>query len=254
MFGLEHRIADEYPDYKLDYIEFMKSGMDWEYRIVSGDGRWTGNVFDFYTKVVNRLGISIGRPFAIDDMWRRIDNTDIDKAHRESLINALVHADYRGRMGVRIELRQNVLIVRNPGLFRIPIKEAEEGGQSDPRNPTLAKMFSLIGVVDRVGGGLYRIMETWKKNGFERPLIEESLIPPMVKLTLSMKIDPKTPVVPNEEKILRLMAADSRITINRISKEINIPATKAETIVRELKETGRLERIGGSKGGRWVVK
>ena len=254
MFGLEYRITSEAPDYKLDYIEYMRPGVEWEYRIVSGDGQWTGNVFDFYMSVSSRLGVSTGRPFAIGNDWRRVEDTDIDKALRESLINALVHADYRGRMGVRIEVRPNVVTVRNPGLFRIPIREAAEGGYSDPRNPTLAKMFSLVGAVERAGSGLCRIMETWKKNGFESPLIEESLNPPTVKVTLSMRMDPKTLAVSEEEKILGLMAADGRISIERISMEIGISKSKVEAAVKRLREDGRLERTGGKKGGRWIIK
>jgi len=254
MFGLEYRITTEVPDYKLDYIEYMKPGTEWEYRIVSGDGQWTGNIFDFYMNVTNRLGVSTGRPFALGDGWRRVEDTDIDKALRESLINALVHADYRGRMGVRIEVRPNIVTVRNPGLFRIPIREAKEGGYSDPRNPTLAKMFSLVGAVERAGSGLYRIMEIWKKNGFEAPMIEESLNPPTVRVTLSMRVDPKTPVISEEERILGLMAIDSGISISRISEEIGAPRSKVEAIINQLKENGRLERIGGKRGGRWLVK
>ncbi|MCL1811675.1 MAG: putative DNA binding domain-containing protein [Methanomassiliicoccaceae archaeon] len=254
MFGQEYRIACEVPDYKLDYIEYMRSGVDWEYRIVSGDGKWTGNIFDFYTNAANRLGISVGRPFMIGNDWGRVEDTDVDKALRESLINALVHADYRGRMGVRIEVRPKLVIVRNPGLFRIPIREAEGGGYSDPRNPTLAKMFSLIGRMERAGSGLYRIIETWKKNGYETPTIEESLNPPTVKMVLSMKMDPKTSVFSEEEKILGLIAADDTISIERISKEIGISKSKAETRVRKLKESGRLERTGEKKNGHWVIK
>jgi len=254
MFGKEYRITNEVPDYKLDYIEYMNVGFEWEHRIVSGDGKWTGNIFDFYLNVSNRLKIPIGRPFAIGDNWARIDDTDVDKAIRESLVNALVHADHRGRMGVRIEVRPYKVIVRNPGLFRMPIKEAKEGGYSDPRNPTLAKMFSLIGAVERVGSGLYRIIEIWEKNGFEPILIEESLVPPTVKITLSMMIDPKTPTIPNEEKILRLMTVDSTISIEKIAQAIGLSKMSTITLINKLKERGSLERTGGKRGGHWIVK
>lgn len=34
----------------------------------------------------------------------------------------------------------------NPGTFRISIKEAFDGGTSDPRNASLLKMFSMIDI------------------------------------------------------------------------------------------------------------
>jgi len=254
MFGMEYRISKEVPNYKLDYLEYIKIGVDWEYRIVSGDGRWTGNVFDFYMNVSNRLKISVGRPFEIDKNWMRVEDTKIDKALRESLVNALIHADYHGRLGIRLELRPNILIVRNPGLFRIPVKEAKEGEISDPRNPTLAKMFNLIGAVERTGSGLYRIIETWKENGFEPPSIEERLNPPTVLMTLPMIMDPKTTAISTEEKIIKLMRADSSISIIKISKDTGISRSRTVSIIEKLKETGRIERIGGKNGGRWIVK
>ncbi|MCL2148898.1 MAG: putative DNA binding domain-containing protein, partial [Methanomassiliicoccaceae archaeon] len=254
MFGLEYRISKEFPDYKVDYLEHVDPGADWEYRIVSGDGRWTGNLFDFYVNAANRLKLSIGRPFAIGDGWRRVDDTDIDKAVRESLINALIHADYRGRMGVRVEVRPGVVTVRNPGLFRMPIRDAEAGGRSDPRNPTLAKMFTLTGVAERAGSGLYRIIETWKRNGFEPPRIEESLIPPTVKVTLPMRMDPKTTSIPDEERVLGLIRSDGGISLDKVSKETGLSRSKVDRIVKGLRESGRLERTGGKKGGHWIVR
>ena len=254
MFGLEFRITSEVPNYKLDYIEYMKPGVEWEYRIVSGDGQWTGNIFDFYMNVANRLGVSTGRPFMIGSDWRMVKDNDVDKALRELTINALIHADYRGRMGVRIEVRPNAVTARNPGLFRIPIQEATEGGYSDPRNPTIAKMFSLLGAMERSGSGLYRIMETWKKYGLEAPLIEEALNPPTVRIVLSLSADPKASVMSEEEKILMLMAADENISIDRISKETDISRSRVEAVVKRLKDNGKLERAGGKKGGYWIVK
>jgi len=253
MFGIEYRITDELPDYKVDYIEYMNPGAKWEYRIVSGDGKWTGNIFDFYVNIKNRLSISVGRPFSVGSNWERVEDTDIDKALRESILNALVHADHRGRMGVRVEVYPYMIIVRNPGLFRIPISEAEGGGYSDPRNPTLAKIFSLIGAVERAGSGLYRIIETWKKNGFEPPSIEESINPPAVKLTLSMRTDPKASVISDEDKVLRLIAEDDKISIENISRETGLSKSRAEVIIKGLKERGEIIRIGERKGGRWLL-
>ena len=38
--------------------------------------------------------------------------------------------------------------------MRIPIEDALKGGQSDPRNPILHKMFSHLGYGERAGSGL----------------------------------------------------------------------------------------------------
>jgi ATP-dependent DNA helicase RecG len=71
---------------------------------------------------------------------------------------------------------------------------------------------------------------------------------------LSMKMDPRTSVVSEEEKILKLMMSDDSISIEKVSREIGISKAKVETAVKKLGESGRLERVGGKRGGHWIVK
>jgi hypothetical protein len=97
-------------------------------------------------------------------------------------------------------------------------------------------------------------METWKKNGFETPVIEETLVPSTVKMILSMRTDPRTSAIPDEDKILGMMLIDRSISFDRICREAGIPRSRVETTVKKLKESGRLERAGGKRGGRWGSK
>lgn len=48
MFGEEHRILRQYPEYFLDYREILDPTIRWTDRLQSSSGEWTGNVFDFY--------------------------------------------------------------------------------------------------------------------------------------------------------------------------------------------------------------
>jgi len=58
--------------------------------------------------------------------------------------------------------------------MRVPIDEAFKGGQSDPRNPLLHKMFSYLGYGERAGSGLSMINEVWKGKGWIVPKLEET--------------------------------------------------------------------------------
>lgn len=118
----------------------------------------------------------------------------------------------------------------------------------------MAKIFSLLSVVKRDGNGLYRISETWEKKGFVPPLIEESLNPPTVQLTLSMRTDPKTSVISDEEKIIGLITADGSISIDKIAQMIGLSKTITTAHINRLKEKGKLERTGEKRGGRWIIK
>ena len=96
MFGRSYCIMSESYNYHLDYREYV-SDDEWSLRITSGDGEWSGNVYDFYIRVMNSLKTVTGRRMAIDDDMRRVEDTQLDKCMREMLVNALVNADYRGR-------------------------------------------------------------------------------------------------------------------------------------------------------------
>jgi predicted HTH transcriptional regulator len=68
-----------------------------------------------------------------------------------------VHAGFYGRQGIVIEKRPDMIIFSNPGIFRPNKSEVFEGGISDPRNPSIFKMFALIDVGERAGSGLFNI-------------------------------------------------------------------------------------------------
>ncbi|MBO7134277.1 MAG: putative DNA binding domain-containing protein [Bacteroidales bacterium] len=162
MFGYEPEILYEYPLYFLDYQEHFDETTRWSDRIVSSSGEWSGNIFDFFFKVFNKLTEDVKKPFALDGITR-IDDTPTHKAIREILLNALANADYYGRCGVVIKKYKDRFTFENPGTFRISLKEAIDGGMSDPRNATILKMFSMIDIGERAGSGIPGVFSVWNK-------------------------------------------------------------------------------------------
>ncbi|MDR2698475.1 MAG: hypothetical protein LBB30_02200 [Candidatus Methanoplasma sp.] len=69
-----------------------------------------------------------------------------------------------------------------------------------------------------------------------------------------MGMDPKTPMIPVEEKTLELMATDGGITMESVSKTTGLSMSKTAAIIKGLRAAGRLERTGGKKGRLWIVK
>lgn len=49
------------------------------------------------------------------------------------------------------------------------------GGESDPRNKALMKMFNLIDIGERAGSGVPELFTVWEQEGWEEPQIEEQL-------------------------------------------------------------------------------
>jgi len=62
-----------------------------------------------------------------------------------------------------------------------------KGGESDPRNKALMKMFNLINIGERAGSGVPNIFNVWEDEGWVEPSIEEKFDPDRTILTLEFK-------------------------------------------------------------------
>lgn len=171
MFGRSESIVEEFPEYFLDYQErdTSKAEMRWTDRVTI-DGTWSGNVFDFFRIVYRKLISNLKIPFVLRGGQRKAE-TPIHVALREALVNALVHADYGGRASIYIVKRPDMFGFRNPGLMRIPISQAIEGGESDGRNRLLQSMFLLVGAGERAGSGVPKIYKGWKEQHWRIPAL-----------------------------------------------------------------------------------
>ena len=184
MFGDEYNIVRHFPEYFLDYREELDPTTRWSDRLQSSSGEWSGNVCDFYFRVYNKIIKDIKVPFKMVG-GERIDDTPVHKALREALANCLINADYHGLRGVVIRKEPDKLILANPGYVRTGKKQMRLGGESDPRNKALMKMFNLINIGERAGSGVPNIFNVWEDEGFKEPVIEERFDPDRTVLSLS---------------------------------------------------------------------
>ena len=246
MFGKEEVIYSYMPRYKLDYIERPQTfGDSWAYRLVTGDGLWNGNVYNFFVKVRSRISSDLDRPFEVGPDMRRKDDTDLHKAVRECLLNTLIHADYLGKLVVKIDKCPDTLIFMNSGLFRIPLEEAEKGGESDPRNALLARMFSLIGFVERAGSGLNYVIRTWKERKDMEPIIVEDTGKQRVSLKLFVNNREDISI---GEMMIDLISEDPSITASEMSERLGVSLSTVKNNLKRLKESGAIVRVGSTRG------
>lgn len=154
MFGYEHEITNEFPQYFLDYREEMDESVRWTHRLNSTSGDWSGNLYDFFWKVYPRMKSDLPIPFKLKDGVGRVDEDECQMCIREFLLNCLAHADHYGRQGIVIRRNVRTMQLANPGDIRIGLEAALNGGTSDPRNSTVMKMFGLVGIGDRAGTGM----------------------------------------------------------------------------------------------------
>jgi predicted HTH transcriptional regulator len=177
MFGKLTEIKENFPYYMLDYQERPepKTELRWVDRITT-DGSWSGNLFDFYHVVIQRLFRDLKVPFRLRGDTR-IDETRVHEALREALVNTLIHADYTGRVSVLVVKRPDMFGFRNPGVMRLPAEIAMKGGSSDCRNRRLQDMFRYVGLGEQAGSGIPRVYSAWKSQHWRAPELYDQVEP-----------------------------------------------------------------------------
>ena len=268
MFGDEYNIVRHFPEYFLDYREELDPTTRWSDRLQSSSGEWSGNVCDFYFRVYNKIIKDIKVPFKMSG-GERIDDTPVHKALREALANCLIHADYHGLRGVVIRKEPDKLVFANPGYVRTGKKQMRLGGESDPRNKTLMKMFNLINIGERAGSGVPNIFHVWEEEGWEEPVIEERFDPDRTVLSLSFikkateKSDRKKATEKSDRKkvtqktqaqydmILAVMEDGVWYKASELVEVLNVKETRTKALLRALVEDGLLVDNGAIKGRRY---
>ncbi len=266
-FGNYIDISDVLPNFFLDYREKLKTDTRWMDRICSGDGDWSGNVYDFYFKVIDRLTSDVKKPFKINEQLLREDDTPVHKSLREAFANALIHADYHGRRGVVIEKEFRTIKIANPGIFRVNVADAIAGGLSDTRNTRIFNFFSLIKVGERSGMGLCNLYHVWEENGFPQPTIKETIEPDRITITLqidAMQNDNSgaksganaksgVNIGAKQTKVLEYVKKNATATSSNISIELSMPLRTVQRILTQLQKDGFLRNDGDRKSCRWTV-
>lgn len=249
MFGCEYEIIKEFPGYFLDYQEQMGEDAHWTDRILSSSGEWSGNIYDFYFKVYERLAQ---------------EDAPVHKALGEALANCLINADYYGRQGLVITRKRDRITFSNPGSFRIAIEAAKSGGISDPRNSALTKMFHLVDIGERAGNGLLNIYNIWNKKGFRAPVIKQSFKPERITLSLAMEktkgkeqtagAGKKVNGRYQQEMVIAYLTEHISAKDSEIAALLHISARRAAELLKELVYQDIAVVVGGSRSRIYKLK
>lgn len=253
MFGMDYLITKHLGGYKVEYRECSSNTGGWSYRLISDSSEWSGNLFDFFSKVNERLFINTSVPFELDGV-KRTDESDYLKAKRELVVNGIVHADYRMPGGVRTISSPEKLVVINPGFFRVPIARAEEGGISDPRNPSIMKMFMLIGYVESSGEGMRRILEVCSKLNVGMPSFKEEMEPSRVIAEIpTFEMNAGSALSEQESAVLNMLRKDGTMTVKRLATELGMSISTVSRALSALKSNGIIRCEGNNRTGKWVI-
>ncbi len=263
MFGKLRPILDAVPHYLVDYQERRPEdddGTRWVDRITT-DGTWSGNLYDFFQIVIQKLYRDLKVPFKLEGP-SRIDDTPVHEALREALTNTLVHADYSGTVPILVIKRPDMFSFRNPGTMRVPVEDAIRGGVSDCRNRNLQTMFDLIGYGERAGSGLPKIFQNWREQLWRLPELKEkfnpeqtflvmrmmSLLPEAVMKSLESRFGSEFNELSEEQKLaLATVAIEGSVTHARIKEMSDIHPHDLSKALKDLVTRGFLQSAGATR-------
>ena len=88
-------------------------------------------------------------------------------ALREAIINAFVHNDFTGEIPPKFELFPDRIEITSAGGLPEGLSEQEFfEGYSVPRNKELMRVFKDLDLVEQLGSGVPRILESYNKSCF----------------------------------------------------------------------------------------
>ena len=172
MFGNEYDIVREFNAYFLDYQEQYDADTRWTDRVISSSGDWSGNVYDFYFRIYNRLIQDIKVPFGwtAGTAWTTRPCIRHSARHWPTALSMRIIMAGRGWSSSKSGTASPC---PTPASFRIELDAAKSGGVSDPRNGTMLKMFNLIDIGGRAGSGIPNIFRVWREQGWAAPTFTE---------------------------------------------------------------------------------
>lgn len=186
---------------------------------------------------------------------------------REALINAIAHRDYAVRgEGIRIALFGDRLECYSPGRLPGHVTLANLRDERYSRNEVLVQVLSDIGLIERLGYGIDRMLKQMDSEGLPPPTFRETAAGFLVTLqgrvvaeALQGGLDTSEwlRMGLNERQIAALLwLAEHRRVTNREYREL-APDISDETVRRDLAdlvERGLLLRIGDRRGTYYILR
>ena len=256
-FGKREAIVKHLRHFWIDYREIPGSSYDdaevrYTYRMPEQE-----NIWEYFQMLIQRLRPFVDNPFmAGPDGFSPEDNSQLYSL-REGLIIMLAHADYFGPMHSSVIIYNDKIEFQNPGQFPIALRGNVKKIRSIPRNPNIIMFFRYARLAENAGYGIGRIKQ-WESLTEEKVEIESDIATSTItyfRPTLGQKIGQKIgqKELSTRERLISLITENPQITRKDLAEKLNVPSSTIQFHIEKLKSEGRIERVGGARGGHWEV-
>ncbi len=238
-------------------IGYFKSNSDLVYQ-----DSVEGNLFEQVDKAMELIFTKYLKALISYEGIQRVESFPISElAFREALINAVVHKDYGSGHTIQISVYDDKLLMWNAGDLpsHWTVETLLQKHASEPHNPAIAYPFFLAGYIESWGRGIEKIIDESKKfngitpqfrwqNGLWVEFYFNNTPKKIENTETRVKTREKT-----REKILEHIRVNPNITNQELADTLELTVKGIEWQIKKLKEDGKLERIGGAKGGHWEI-
>jgi ATP-dependent DNA helicase RecG len=179
-------------------------------------------------------------------------------ALREALVNALCHRDYTIFGGaVSLAIYDDRLEIWSDGTlpFGLQPEDLKRDHPSRPRNPLIAKVFYLRGIIERWGRGTQKIIELCVKAGHPEPEFGEQAGAVWVRFLPSGYIAPHRvahDLTDRQRELLQILAHHGPLPLREIRKRLSAPPSD-RMIQEDLAHLRRLTLVQSGGRGRGAV-
>ncbi len=172
---------------------------------------------------------------------------------REAWVNACLHTRWDRLIPPAIYIFDDRIEIISTG--GLPVDYSEEdffNGISHPINRQLQKIMGQLGLVEQTGHGVPEIIKHYGREAF-------TVSPNNLNVTLRFPFlltrgqSDYSGLSASEAAVLRAIGDRPSITIGELSKVTGLSTSRISSILKLLKETGRITRVGSNKNGWWEV-
>ena len=218
--------------------------------------------------------------------WKESDHREElpdypERAVTEAIANAIIHRDYM-QLGseIHIDMYDDRMEIYSPGGMmdgRLIQQLNPLTVPSKRRNPLLADFFSRLGLMDRRGSGMKKIIDSfeslpdyhapefqsnasefhvilWNLN-FENEVIGE-ITPddtPLIQEFVKRPSKFAKESVKASRQIYKLISQNPQINAAQMAENMGVSARQVQKYLKRLQESGKITRVGGRKMGEWKI-
>lgn len=230
-----------------------------------------GSLISTADKVVDLIYLKYLKAKITFEHDRRVETYPFAReAVREAVYNAIIHNCYMYGSPIQIRIEDDAMIISNSCILPEgwTVDTLMEPHNSRPYNPDIANVFYRAGYIEHWGRGIQKICDACRELGAELPVYElvgNGLRVHFKALESALIDEPKTPnrqdvgkdvglEVGLAEKIIDLILDNSEIKMSEMAEKLAVTTRTIEREMKKLRESGRVERVGGKRYGHWEVK